>query len=282
MSRRDNKGYYVPIGNDLYKSPVQKFTEKYKLPSHNEMLFAAGTALAAVLAIVIILFVSGVRIKKAENDLGADYRYFGWMFFGKPTVGFLCGTDGTNATVFNGDIHYEDGSVYSGELNNFMKHGKGTLTFSDGSSYSGEFKYGKYDGQGELKGTNGEGYSGGYSEGKYNGMGRLVFSDGAVYEGEFEEGDFEGKGTVIYMNGDSFTGTFENGMKEYGVYSFADGSSIEGKFRNNEPIKTENIIYTDIDGRSFIAEYNNGDIKTISSYIKPTAPEEERDPDAVG
>ncbi len=38
---------------------------------------------------------------------------------------------------------YSDGSTYTGELKDGLRHGQGTITFPDGSKRTGEWKDGK-------------------------------------------------------------------------------------------------------------------------------------------
>ncbi len=281
MSRKTNKAYYVPIGGGPEKTFVDRFIEKYKLPSLAEMLKAAALGALVFVAVVLLMLLTGARLVSLESENGTDYRYFGWIYGGRPALGRLHGSDGTVAGVAGWKLYYSDGSVYDGETSQFMKHGSGSLTYKDGSVYRGGFKNDLFDGTGELIGADGSGYSGSYVEGLYEGQGTLKFSDGGSYTGEFVKGEFSGTGKLIYHNGDSFEGTFATDMRVEGVYIWASGESIEGTFVNNLPTRAEKMIYTDASGDTYKAYFIDGELTGKSAYTRPD-PVEPPENDAAG
>ncbi len=269
MSRRTNEAYYVPIGGEPQKTAVDKFIEKYELPPLAEMLKAAALGALVFVAVALLMLLTGTRFVSLESENGTDYRYFGWIYSGRPALGRLHGSDGTVAGVAGWRIYYSDGSVYDGETLHFMKQGNGTLTYKDGSVYRGSFKNDLFDGSGELLGADGSGYSGGYVEGRYEGQGTLKFADGGSYVGEFLKGEMSGQGKLTYRNGDSFEGRFEADMRVEGVYLWAGGESIEGLFVNNLPSENEKIIYTDASGDTYKAYFIDGELTGKSAYTRP-------------
>ncbi len=289
MGRYENESLYVPVGKKPEKTPYERFSERYGLPPLREMLRVASLALATAAAVALILFITGLRLKAVDAENGVTYRYFGWMKDGKPTSGVLRASDGTVAKIKGGDFHYSDGSVYEGDTQNFMRHGKGSLTYADGSKYTGGFALDEFDGEGELKAPDGSGYSGAYKNGKYHGNGTLTAVGEGKYVGSFDMGEKSGNGTFYYENGDSFTGEFSSDMRKSGVYRWGSGESIEGEFDNNMPSLYVKLIYSDSDGATYKAYYNylTGRLYEKQRYTPPAVNEEENDepestPDAVG
>ena len=245
-------------------------------------------ALAAAVIIIIVLLISGLRFKTVESNTGVTYRYFGWIFDDKPALGILHVSDGTTATVKGGDTHYSDGSVYRGELLDFMKHGKGELKYRNGSRYNGEFQNDKPSGYGTFTKRDGSSYEGEYKNGLYHGEGVLKIAGVGTYTGSFEKGMRDGKGSIVYENGDTFVGTYKNDVRSEGVYTWTDGDSIEGKFIGNMPSMTEKLIYTDKNGRTFLVYYDYvaASLNEKQAYLRPAepeveAPEEDDDGDNV-
>ena len=288
MSRYENGSLYVPVGKKREKTPYERFAERYGLPPLRELLRASCFALAVAVAIALILFISGLRLKTADAENGVTYRYFGWVLGGKPTFGVMRASDGAVAKIKGGVLYYSDGSVYSGDLENFMHHGKGTLTYADGSVYTGGFALGRFDGKGELKRSDGSGYSGEYRGGLYHGSGTLTVSGEGKYVGFFDNGEKNGDGAFYYENGDSFTGEFSSDMRKNGVYRWSSGESVEGEFDNNMPSRIKKIIYTDSDGATYLCYYDyiSGRLSEKQRYTPPAVEEEnstvESGSDAVG
>jgi len=79
--------------------------------------------------------------------------------------------DGVN--IGNISAKYDDGSVYSGDIENGMKNGLGIMHWHDVQDM-------------EL-------YTGEWKDDKYHGQGILTYSDGTVKKGEFRFGEFRGE-----------------------------------------------------------------------------------------
>mmetsp|Transcript_26585 Transcript_26585/g.23561 ORF Transcript_26585/g.23561 Transcript_26585/m.23561 type:complete len:86 (-) Transcript_26585:484-741(-) len=63
---------------------------------------------------------------------------------------------------------YADGSKYTGEFQDHLRHGKGRLTYRDGTVYDGEWVLGKMEGYGDLYYPNGLlAYEGQWKNNKY-------------------------------------------------------------------------------------------------------------------
>ena len=96
------------------------------------------------------------------------------------------------STVFvyaeEGEIQFQDGSVYSGELVNGEMTGLGYLVYpKDAASnsqitYRGEFLNGEFNGHGLLTYDNGAIYEGAFVRGLRHGAGKIIYTDGTEYE----------------------------------------------------------------------------------------------------
>lgn len=82
---------------------------------------------------------------------------------------------------------WESGS-YTGEIQNGIPHGVGTITWPDGTTYTGEWREGKMEGGGEI-----------------------TWPSGATYEGDWHQGMMHGTGTLIQPGGEVLQGTWEYG-----------------------------------------------------------------------
>lgn len=97
-------------------------------------------------------------------------------------------------------INYEDGSVYTGEIVNGKKHGKGKLYLSDTLYYDGNFVNDMYEGQGKLLLEHDMIYEGSFSKGLRNGYGIQYNTEKTyVYNGDWKEGNKDGNG-YFYNN----------------------------------------------------------------------------------
>lgn len=105
------------------------------------------------------------------------------------------------------DLQYELAS--DGKLYPFMKieNGQGTAVFgNNGDTYTGEYQNFKRHGKGEYKFSNGAVYTGDYIEGIKSGKGIFTAPDGGKYEGDWQQDKRWGMGTYTYPNGDRYEG----------------------------------------------------------------------------
>lgn len=110
------------------------------------------------------------------------------------------------------DARLPDGSLYQGDVVDGLFEGHGTLRYDDREYYQGNFEKGRFQGEGELV-NNKWHYVGHFSEGHLEGYGELTSPNG-VYKGEFSDDMFNGEGLFIHP----------------------DGSTIEGAFKDDEPV----------------------------------------------
>ena len=86
--------------------------------------------------------------------------------------------------ILNGQIRYENGDTYNGEIKDDMAHGIGEMTYQNGDYYKGRFVNNQRNGVGVLKTSKGK-YSGSFVDDVFHGQGVFEFDDGAIYNGNF-------------------------------------------------------------------------------------------------
>eukprot|EP00804_Cyclotella_cryptica_P019863 CCRYP_017043-RA/>CCRYP_017043-RA protein AED:0.03 eAED:0.03 QI:200/1/1/1/0.5/0.33/3/303/830 len=145
---------------------------------------------------------------------------------------------------FNGSFHghgtLEDEStkrIYVGEFANGLRHGDGEETFSDGSRYVGQYKNGNRHGTGVLYDSSGnELYRGDWYDDHRQGKGKLFShkhegsSWEGAYEGDFHCGKFCGMGMYTYTDGTSIEGQWVDDIPRDGDWTinYPDGSKFYG------------------------------------------------------
>ncbi|CAJ1964939.1 unnamed protein product [Cylindrotheca closterium] len=91
--------------------------------------------------------------------------------------------------MIQGQMTYQDGSVYGGSWVDGMRHGKGKCVFVDGSEYDGEFREGNFHGHGKMTWNDGGWYVGEWCDGEMHGRGKEIRPDGSLrHDGEWARG----------------------------------------------------------------------------------------------
>ena len=88
------------------------------------------------------LFKDGILIKgEVENASLIEYSAMKGIkkIIYKGYVGWSKNVNGEDTQIQKGEIYYEDGFVYKGEINFDLPHGKGTGTHKDGNSHTGNW-----------------------------------------------------------------------------------------------------------------------------------------------
>lgn len=84
-----------------------------------------------------------------------------------------------------GECKYDDGTTYSGDWMNGMRHGLGKIVETNGYMYYGWWEDDMRHGQGEASYQDGSVYDGDWKYDKKYGFGKITRPDGTSYEGEW-------------------------------------------------------------------------------------------------
>ncbi len=229
-------------------------------------------ALGCVLAILLILYLCGIRYISIRTEVGSSggtVKFFGRVDAdGAPYSGNLFYSNGVTAEVDmkNHTVSFSNGDVYTGELNSSLKlHGEGTLVYNTGDKYEGQFENGSISGEGTFTYSNGDLYIGQFSGGKKNGTGTYTWNDGSSYEGGFKDDMKEGEGSYIWADGSSFTGTFVNDLKEgSGTQKFANGDTYTGEYQAD--VRSGKGTYTWANGDIYEGEFSDNNMNGKGVY----------------
>ena len=74
-----------------------------------------------------------------------------------------------------GNIHFRDGSMYTGEYLDSLENGVGMITYSNGDVIDANFVDGMIEGHGVLKYTNGDQREGFFNMNKLDGQVRAIY-----------------------------------------------------------------------------------------------------------
>lgn len=147
---------------------------------------------------------------------------------------------------------------YTGKVKKELPHGLGKAIYNSGEYKDGIWENGVFIRGKVKKILSGKTYEGDYYHGNFNGTGKYVYNSGDYYVGEFKDGSPHGSGkacfrkkdkilifetidgepcgqcTIKWDDGRSFTGGTRNyAFHGKGRYSRADGSVLDGIFRDN-------------------------------------------------
>ncbi len=139
----------------------------------------------------------------------------------------------TEAVTKHVNLRLSNGSVYVGQMEGDLLHGRGKLTYADGSYYEGVFQNGELPIYGTIGAIDGRIYTGGITNGLADGKGTVIETDGRKYVGSFNKGLFDGQGTLTLLSGYSYIGEFKNNdANGLGTETLPDGSKRKGTFVN--------------------------------------------------
>ena len=128
-----------------------------------------------------------------------------------------------------------ENAIYTGEIIQGMRHGKGVQIWDDGAKYDGEWKFDKANGQGTFYHIDGDIYQGEWVDDRANGEGTYINADGATYQGQWKDDIQDGYGTEIWNDRSSYKGYYIKGKKQgWGLYKWADGNQYEGEWWDNK------------------------------------------------
>ncbi len=164
-----------------------------------------------------------------------------------------------------GKIIWEDGTNYSGSIENSKMEGKGVLEVPNQYKYEGEFKKGEKEGLGKIIFENGTSYHGEWKFGKKEGFGAFVFPCGLEYLGNFKNDKMHGEGVLRMSEKESFSGLWENGkIQGLGTHFRKDGSKFTGEYKKGEPNGHGMIVWESKDTMRGI--WNEGLLDDLSHF----------------
>lgn len=142
---------------------------------------------------------------------------------------------------------WPDGSSYTGDLEDRLRHGKGTFTWPDGSSYKGGWVGDNEDGYGELRAPDGSIiFEGIWVGGLKHGAGTSYLENGLIMKCDYQNGEAILPGEYEKPNEWTFTGTIVDGQRVgEGHCKWANGCEYKGSWLS--------------DKRHGIGEYTSGD-----------------------
>lgn len=135
---------------------------------------------------------------------------------------------------------YDDGSIYVGEMNGDIPHGRGVLTYSSNDNcnrkkYEGEFINGVKAGQGTMTWNDGQKYMGEWVNDNMDGLGTYSYKSGNIYQGPFKKNKAEGQGKLIYLSGDIYVGSYKNDQRNGpGKLQCINGDSYDEYYLNDK------------------------------------------------
>lgn len=133
----------------------------------------------------------------------------------------------------NGTREYPTGS-YEGQWQDDLQHGRGKQIWTDGRTFEGQFVLGKFDGHGQMVWHTQKGllcYDGEYKADAKHGHGRFTWGDGRAYEGQWERGDRHGRGRYTNANGQEKVGYWVHDKFEQ--WESEDAKTDDAKPDNN-------------------------------------------------
>jgi hypothetical protein len=155
-----------------------------------------------------------------------------------------------------GKMIYKSGDTYEGHFLNNKKSGHGSYSFQKGGFYNGEFAEGTYNGKGTLVDAAGNRYEGDFASGNYNGDGIRTLASGSIYTGKFKDGKYHGFGTLVEANGDKYEGEWENGLP-HGFGTETNAISVyEGQYEKGNPNGEGSFLFKN--GVHYIGQIKNG------------------------
>lgn len=150
----------------------------------------------------------------------------------------------TSAGALIWKIEYDDGSVYCGEMQNFMAHGHGERLYPDGGKYVGAWRDGVPCGYGERLYPDGGVHAGHWRDGMAHGLGKRSYPEMCdeydsvehglgkrvcEYDGSWNNGIVDGQGVQTLPDGSKYTGEWKNGHKHgRGEQTYPDGRKRVG------------------------------------------------------
>ncbi len=189
-------------------------------------------SLALVLITVVVVLLLGYRYT-SENGI----KFLGKVKDGQPLVGSLNypGDNDGDLDKANNTIYFDNGDVYTGDIDYLTRDGYGIMVYANGDRYEGEWENDVINGEGKFYYTNGDEYIGQFKNGVPHGNGVVKLNDGDIYAGDYKDGMYHGEGIYTWANGDVYDGEYVNGAKEgYGELTLISGEKYKGNWKSDK------------------------------------------------
>lgn len=228
-----------------------------------------------------------------NRDVWRGHFFDGHITHGKLSLFGIGSYEGPPSMTGKGVLKYLDGSIYSGDFRDGLRHGKGVFTRINRSHknessinsnsyavrqqnyddifdyfderdlcdiYDGFYKNDEAHGNGNCTFFDGRSYYGPFKNGKKHGKGRFTFADNDVYEGYFEDDVRHGYGTHYVSDGTVCTGIFVRGIfSGQTSCSYSNNDTFVGDFEDITFDNNHNEKYKRKSGTYTLA---NGDVYT--------------------
>lgn len=156
----------------------------------------------------------------------------------EPTVDSNAAARGAPPPSDEQTLTYQDGTTYTGELSNDMRHGHGKWTSPTGS-YEGQWQADKHHGEGHQTWSDGRTYDGQYEDGSFHGRGRMEWpaDEGhkMLYEGQYVKDKKHGKGIFLWADGRTYNGPWHEGRRHgRGIFINTRGQTKIGFWNHDD------------------------------------------------
>ena len=165
-------------------------------------------------------------------------------------------------SIKNGQIIYQNGDKYIGELKNNQRNGHGILYYNPKDDegrffYDGDWKDDKREGNGIIYWKNNDVYKGNWKDDKAEGKGIFYYDKGDIYDGDWKNNKKEGKGNCSFFNGNKYEGDWINNTIEgTGIFYWNNGSKYIGNFKNGN-FDGKGVLFYE-NGNIEVGVYSNG------------------------
>nr|USW07997.1 Dinap1-interacting protein 5 [Crypthecodinium cohnii] len=156
-------------------------------------------------------------------------------------------------------VHYPNRSSYTGQFQNYLRHGQGTMTLSDGTIHESEWRYDERHGKGKETCPDNTVFVGSYNKGLRHGYGVMTWPEGSRYAGQFERGRANGDGELLRTDGSIYKGHFaEDCMSGEGKMKWRDGVEYSGQFVANRRDGFGIMLWTSGRWKSYKGHWQEG------------------------
>lgn len=174
----------------------------------------------------------------------AVYQEGTLVMHGARFVGRYTQEGSTRLLSGEGEMRWDNGDIYKGNLIRGQRVGAGEMIWANGQSYRGDWVADVPNGHGALKFANGDLYQGSINQGLPSGRGQMRYASGDLYEGGFERGKAQGHGDYVWKSGQRYSGQWQADVPQgEGRLSFTNGNVYEGAIVNGIPHGRGSMTY---------------------------------------